>query len=82
VGEDGAVLLTGLALILAGLLSLGGFTTCVARAESRRPDLSPATVPELSWPARGWLAAAVAGLLAGTGLLMAHVVSLWGLLSG
>jgi hypothetical protein len=71
------VLLTGLALIGAGLLSLAGFVTCVARAEDRRPDLSPATVPGLSWPARLWLAVSVAGLLTGTALLAVHVLQLF-----
>jgi hypothetical protein len=76
------VLLTGLASICAGLLCLAGFVTCTARAENRRPDLSPATELPLSRPARMWLAATVVLVVTGVGSLCGHVLQVWGLFSG
>jgi hypothetical protein len=81
-GEDGAVLLTGLALICAGLLSLAGFVTCVQRAEHLRADRPPAAWdPPLSIPARGWLAATALLVVAGVGCLFGHTLAVWGLFS-
>lgn len=67
----------GLASILGGLLALGGFVACVARADARRTDLSPAGEPATGRPALGWLAVCVLLIAGGVGLLLIQVVQTW-----